>query len=57
MTHVLGLEIWYAAFLYLQFGYATAVAWIVGSLLIGFTIFKLNILRKAQFRSAHKVEV
>lgn len=57
MTHVLGLEIWYAAFMHLEFGYATAVAWIVGSMLIGFTIFQLNILRKAQFRSAHKVEV
>lgn len=57
MTHVLGLEIWYAAFMYLEFGYATAVAWVVGSLLVGFTIFKLNILRKAQFRAAHKVEV
>lgn len=57
MTHVLGLEIWYAAFLDLEFGYATAVAWIVGSMLIGFTIFKLNVLTKAQFRAAHKVEV
>ncbi len=33
-THTIGLEIWYNAFVAHQFGYATAAAWLMGSLLI-----------------------
>jgi multiple sugar transport system permease protein len=51
-THVLGLEIFYNAFMYLKFGYATAMAWILGSLLIGFTVYQLNILRDVRFTTA-----
>ncbi|MBI3990903.1 MAG: extracellular solute-binding protein [Candidatus Omnitrophica bacterium] len=51
-THVLGLEIWYNAFLYLKFGYAVAMAWLLGSLLLGFTVFQLRILSKLQFKTA-----
>jgi len=51
-THVAGLEIWYSAFLYLQFGYAVAAAWILGSLLVGFTVWQLRILSRIQFRTA-----
>ena len=51
-THVVGLEIWYNAFLYLQFGYAVAAAWILGSLLVGFTVLQLRILSRIQFRTA-----
>jgi len=48
-THVMGLEIWYNAFMYLKFGFATAEAWIMGSLLIGFTMYQLRILRDIRF--------
>jgi multiple sugar transport system permease protein len=51
-THVAGLEIWYNAFLYLNFGYAVAAAWILGSLLVGFTVWQLRILSRIQFRTA-----
>jgi multiple sugar transport system permease protein len=51
-THVAGLEIWYNAFLYLNFGYAVSAAWILGSLLVGFTVWQLRILSKIQFRTA-----
>jgi multiple sugar transport system permease protein len=51
-TMTIGLEIWYNAFLYLNFGRATAMAWIMGALLIGFTLNQLRILNKLQFRSA-----
>ncbi len=51
-THVAGLEIWYNAFLYLKFGYAVAMAWLLGSLLVGFTVFQLRILSKLQFKTA-----
>jgi ABC-type sugar transport system permease subunit/ABC-type glycerol-3-phosphate transport system substrate-binding protein len=48
-THVMGLEIWYNAFMYLKFGFATAEAWILGALLIGFTMYQLRILRELRF--------
>lgn len=48
-THVIGLEIWYNAFIYLKFGYATAAAWMMGILLIGFTLYQLRILRNVRF--------
>jgi ABC-type sugar transport system permease subunit/ABC-type glycerol-3-phosphate transport system substrate-binding protein len=51
-THVVGLEIWFSAFMYLKFGYAVAMAWIVGALLVGFTLFQLRILSRVQFKTA-----
>ena len=51
-TRVLGLEVWRNAFVYLKYGYATAMGWILASLLIGFTIFQLRYLSKVQFRLA-----
>lgn len=51
-THTIGLEIWYNAFMYLKFGYATAAAWIMGSLLIGFTMYQLRILKNVRFSAA-----
>ncbi len=51
-THVAGLEIWYNAFLYLKFGYAVAMAWLLGSLVVGFTVFQLRILSRLQFKTA-----
>ncbi|MHC4714290.1 MAG: extracellular solute-binding protein [Planctomycetota bacterium] len=48
-THTLSLEIWFNAFLYLKFGYATAMAWIMGSMLIGFTLYQLRIFQRVQF--------
>ncbi len=51
-THVAGLEIWYNAFLYLKFGYAVAMAWLLGSLVVGFTVFQLRILSRLQFKAA-----
>ena len=50
-THVLGLEIFYNAYVYLKFGYATAVAWMMGALLIGFTVQQLKILRESKFKA------
>jgi len=55
-TMVLGIHIWANAFLYLRFGYATAMAWVLGSVLIGFTVMQLRILKRVEFTTAHKVE-
>ena len=48
-THVIGLDIWYNAFMFLKFGFATAEAWIMGSMLIGFTMYQLRILKDLRF--------
>lgn len=50
-THVLGLEVFYNAYVYLKFGYATAVAWMMGALLIGFTVQQLKIFRESKFKA------
>ena len=55
-TMVMGIHIWANAFLYLRFGYATAMAWVLGSTLIGFTVLQLRILKKVEFRAAHQME-
>jgi ABC-type sugar transport system permease subunit/ABC-type glycerol-3-phosphate transport system substrate-binding protein len=51
-TQTLGLEIYYNAFLFLKFGYATAAAWVMGALLVGFTVQQLRILRDLRFGAA-----
>ena len=51
-TQTLGLEIWYNAFLFLKFGYATAAAWVMGALLIGFTVYQLRVMKDLRFSAA-----
>lgn len=51
-TQVIGLDIWYNAFMYLKFGFATSEAWIMGSMLIGFTMYQLRILKDLKFSAA-----
>jgi multiple sugar transport system permease protein len=48
-THTLGLEIFYNAFTYMKYGYATAVAWIMGAMIIGFTVMQIRVLRNMRF--------
>ena len=48
-THTMGLEVFVNAFLYLKFGYATAVAWIMGAMLVGFTMYQLRITKDLKF--------
>jgi multiple sugar transport system permease protein len=51
-THTLGLEVFYNSFLYLRFGAATAAAWIMGMLLVGFTFMQLRMMRDMRFSAA-----
>ena len=51
-TLVLSLAIWFEAFAFLRFGTATAMAWILGAILIGFTLVQLRALRRVEFRRA-----
>ena len=55
-TTVAGLEIFYRAYLFLKFGPATAMAWILGLMLIGFTVYQLRILSRLEFRTTDKKE-
>lgn len=50
-TEVAGLYIWYKAFTFLKFGPATAAAWMLGCMLIGFTVHQLRILSRVEFRT------
>lgn len=51
-TMVMGMAIWTEAYVNLRFSLATSYAWILGSLLIGFTYLQLRILRRVDFRQA-----
>ena len=50
-TEVAGLHIFYKAFLFLRFGPATAAAWMLATLLVGFTLYQLRILSRVTFRA------
>ena len=51
-TEVVGLQIYWQAFGYLRFGAATAMAWVLGSILDGFTVLQLQRLSKVEFKTA-----
>ncbi len=51
-TEVVGLHIYWQAFGYLKFGVATAMAWVLGSMLVGFTVLQMQKLSRMEFRSA-----
>ncbi len=50
ITEVAALRIFYQAFMFLQFGPATAMAWILGSLLVGFALIQLKRLSRMEFK-------
>ncbi|MEA2553307.1 MAG: hypothetical protein QOJ65_1483, partial [Fimbriimonadaceae bacterium] len=51
-THTMGLEVWTNAFMFLRFGYATAAAWVMGAILIGFTLIQIRYLMRMRFSTA-----
>lgn len=51
-TEVIGLHIFWEAFGFLRFGVATAMAWVLGAMLIGFTVYNLQRLSKMEFKAA-----
>ena len=55
-TEVAGLHIFYKAFMYLRFGPATAMAWMLGFMLILFTMYQLRILSRLEFRTTGEKE-
>ena len=51
-TMVVGLEIFFNAFMFQRFGIATAMAWILGFILMGFTVFQMRKLSRLTFTTA-----
>jgi multiple sugar transport system permease protein len=51
-TRVIGLEVWENAFMFLKFGYATSAAWVLGAILIGFTMIQIRHLTRMKFSAA-----
>lgn len=50
-TYVSGLAIFEKSYMYLKFGPATAMAWILATMLIGFTMLQMKRLSRMQFRT------
>ena len=55
-TMTIGLNVWFNAYMFLRFGLASAQAWILGAMLIGFTLYQLQVLNKMRFSSAASKE-
>ncbi len=53
-TEVAGLHIWKNAFTYLKMGPAASMAWLLGFMLIGFTVHQLRILSRVEFKTTGK---
>ena len=51
VTKVAGLKIFETAYMYLKFGMATTMAWMLGVMLMGFTILQLRKLSNMEFKS------
>lgn len=55
-TEVIGLHIFWEAFGFLRFGMATAMAWVLAVMLIGFTVHQLQKLSRMEFKAAGGVD-
>ena len=55
-TKVVELEIFERAYMFLRFGSAVAMAWILGVLLLTFTVQQLKILSRMEFKAAEPTE-
>lgn len=51
-THVVGLEIFLKSYVFLEFGLATAMGWVLAFALLGFTVLQMTRLSRATFRTA-----
>jgi ABC-type sugar transport system permease subunit len=53
-TEVVGLQLFYTAFMYLKFGTANAMAWVLGFMLIGLTLMQLRNLSRVEFKGGKR---
>ena len=56
-TTVVGLEIFLNAFMFQRFGIATAMGWIIGFILMGFTVYQMKKLSNMTFKTADAVQL
>ena len=49
-TEVVGLQLFYTAFVYLKFGVANAMAWVLGFILLGLTLIQIRNLSRVEFK-------
>ena len=56
-TTLVGLEIFLNAFMFQRFGIATAMGWIIGFILMGFTVYQMKRLSNMAFKTAEAVEL
>ena len=56
-TTLVGLEIFLNAFMFQRFGIATAMGWIIGFILMGFTVYQMKRLSNMAFKTAESLEV
>ncbi|HEY3418563.1 MAG TPA: sugar ABC transporter permease, partial [Armatimonadota bacterium] len=54
-TMVMSMAIWLEAYSNLRFSVATAMAWILGSALVGFAYLQIRVLRKVEFRRVEEI--
>ncbi|MGE9294175.1 MAG: extracellular solute-binding protein, partial [Puniceicoccales bacterium] len=50
-TNTLSLAIFYRTFMDLDYGAGTAMAWIMGGILIGFTAYQMRLLARSEFKA------
>ncbi len=50
-TNVLALDFWYGAFIHLRLGYATALAWVLASMVIGLSVCHLRRMHGLHLRN------
>jgi ABC-type sugar transport system permease subunit len=53
-THVMAIELFFNGYVLAKYGFATAIAWMMASLLIGFTVFQMRIFSKMKFSTAEQ---
>ena len=51
LTEVLGLKIFFEAFVRLRFGPSAAMAWVLGSMLVGLTVIQVKRLSRMEFKA------
>ncbi|MGH7213308.1 MAG: carbohydrate ABC transporter permease, partial [Tepidisphaeraceae bacterium] len=54
-TEVIGLKLFLTTFGYLKFGPGAAMAWVLGAMLIGFTVLQLQRLSRLEFKTTEKI--
>ena len=51
-THVISIEVFKAAYLLMEYGKATALCWMLATMLVGFTVIQMRIMGRLEFRRA-----